>query len=434
MIGSSSVRWLSCALIAVAGSAQASTSVQTWNQALLDSIKADGTPPPRASRAMAMVNTAMYDAVVSIQGGYRTYASNQAAGASWSAEAAANAAAHRVLTTLFPGRAATFDSLLASTQGAIADSAAKTLGTGLGRRTADTILSLRSADGSTNSVSYPGGNGVGQWRPTPSGFAPAALPQWANVTPWAMNTPSQFRAPAPPDVNSAEYTAAYNEVKAFGALNSAVRTADQSEIAVYWAANAGTVTPPGQFLEIGLQLAASRNLSLLETARLGALMGIAAADAGISAWDTKYTYGYWRPVTGINEGENDGNADTAGDAAWVPFLSTPNHPSYTSGHSTFSGTISTVIADFFGTDDIAFSYTNDTLGITRSFLSLSEAADEAGQSRIYGGIHWQFDNQAGLAAGRALGEYISGTQLLVPAPGVMAVAAGVGLMAARRRR
>jgi membrane-associated phospholipid phosphatase len=222
-----------------------------------------------------------------------------------------------------------------------------------------------------------------------------------------MTRGDQFRQPAPPPLTSAEYTANYLEVLRLGDVDSPFRTPDQSEIALFWNDGPGTNTPPGHWQDIARSLAEAQGNSLLENARLLALVTIAQADAAIVSWDNKYHWDNWRPYTAIHEADTDGNPITDPDTTWASFITTPPFPSYTSGHSTFSGSSSRILAHFFGTDGIAFSAGSDgTPGVTRDYTSLSQAAEEAGQSRIYGGIHWQYDNQGGLASGRALADHV----------------------------
>jgi membrane-associated phospholipid phosphatase len=406
--------------------------VLDWNDTLLNAVSTTSMNPPAASRAMAMMHTAVYDAVNSVnptrRGYYRVY--DNPAGTS--AEAAAAVAAHGVLYQLFPSRRPQLDSALAASLDAITDGPGKAAGITLGGQSAAGILSLRSNDNSSLVVPYTPGTGVGQWRPTPPGYANALLPNWKYLTPFAMSSGSQFRPPAPPSVGSPEYTAAYNEVKSLGGVGSLTRTTEQSDIALMWAAGGGTVTPPGQWNQIAAQVAQARGNTMEENARLFALLGLGLADAAVVAWDCKYTFDYWRPITGINEGDTDGNPDTAGDASFIPLLASPPFPAYISGHSTFSSSGATILADFFGSDSAAFTVTS--AGITRSFTSFQTAAEEAGQSRIYGGIHWQFDNQMGLACGQEVGTLVGDTMLLVPAPGGAALMGIAGLAVVRRRR
>jgi hypothetical protein len=283
--------------------------------------------------------------------------------------------------------------------------------------------------------SYTGGTNPGDWQPTPPGFATNPLfQQFATVTPWTMTSGDQFRQGPPAALTSAEYTAAYNEVKELGRIDSVTRTVEQTQIARLWAAGGGTVTPPGQWNKIAQQLSDSQGNTLEEDARMFALLNLSTADAAVVSWDMKVEYDLWRPVTGIRAGDTDGNPDTIGDAGWAPLLNTPNFQAYTSGHSTFSGAASKALEMFFGTDLLGFSLTADDVAITRSFSSLSAAAQEAGMSRIFGGIHWQFDNTAGLTSGAGLGEYISRNFLQVPAPSAAGLGLLAGLIGLRRRR
>jgi hypothetical protein len=180
-----------------------------------------------------------------------------------------------------------------------------------------------------------------------------------------------------------------------------------SQIALFWADGGGTETPPGHWLRIASEVSVSRGMPTLERARLLALLGLGVADAAIMCWDAKYHYNHWRPVTAIRAGSTDGNVGTIEDATFLPFIGTPPFPAYTSGHSTFSGTSSRIMARILGTDYVSFTSTSDGLAnVTRSYARLSAAADEAGQSRIYGGIHFQYDNRDGLSSGRALGDLV----------------------------
>lgn len=394
------------ALPAFAGAAHADV-VLDWNEVLLDAVRFDKTSPPKAARAMACVNVSIYDAVNGILGGHTPYAVTDHAPAGASPEAAAVAAASKALVALFPAQQATFDAARAASLAAIPDGPAKTSGISWGEQVAEAILELRADDHSGATDAWEAPLGGGWWLPTPPAFAPPLLPNWPRVTPWAKTSFSQFRQEAPPSPNSAEYTAAYREVRRIGRIDSPSRTADQTQIALFWADGAGTETPPGHWLTIADGVSKERGLSLAENARLFALLSMTVADAAIVSWDIKYAYNNWRPVTGIQHADQDGNPDTEADPSWLPLIATPPFPSYSSGHSTFSGSSSRLLAHFFGTDAIAFSTVSDGLpGVTRSFTSFSQAAEEAGQSRIYGGIHWQFDNTAGLASGRTLADHV----------------------------
>ena len=320
--------------------------------------------------------------------------------------AAASAAAHRTLVSLFPNHTSTFDALHAAILAGIPNGPQKTNGITWGEFVATQILAARTNDGSNATVQPPGGNGPGVWIPTPPAFLPYLLPQWGFVVPFAMTSSSQFRPPGPPALDSQQYAADYEEVKELGADVGSTRTEDQTEIALFWADGAGTETPPGHWNSIAQIIAAAQGNMLEENARLFALLNIALADAAICAWDAKYTYHFWRPVTAIAFAEPELN--------WMPLLVTPPFPEYTSGHSTFSGAGATVLPLFYGTDDLPFTSGSDFLpGVYRSFSTPFDAAVEAGVSRIYGGIHFHSANVDGLQAGSSIGEWTA-THYLLP--------------------
>lgn len=384
--------------------------VLEWNEILLDAVRADATSPPRASRAMAIVHTAIYDAVNSIDRSHQPYAVQDLAAPSTSREAAAAAAAHRALESLFPLQ--DFDDELAASLAAIADGAAKDAGVALGQSIADQILALRAADGSDAVVPYTPGTEPGDWQPTPPAFAPALLPQWPGVTPFAMTSADQFFVNNIPALDSPEYAAAFAEVQEIGSLTSATRTQDQTDIALFWANGAGTATPPGHLNMLAHIVAEQEGLSLSENARLFAQLNVALADAAIMSWEAKYATNFWRPVTAIRAADTDGNDATEADPEWTPLIVTPPFPSYTSGHSSFSGAAAGVLIDFFGTDAISYTLPSEhPLAADRHFTSFSQAAQESADSRLFGGIHWRFDNEDGLASGMALGQFVAGTIL-----------------------
>ncbi len=407
--------------------------VTSWNDELLNSVAATPLPPPRASRAMAMVSTAVFDAVNSIDGThqhYRYWAPNWGG----SREAAAAQAARDVMVGLFPARQAIFDAKLATDLGAIAAGPAKTMGITAGQGAGARILAERAIDGATNISNYAPSNPaqVGLWQPTPPPNSAALLPQWGQVGTFSINSSTHFRPVAPPAVGSAEYAASYNEVKVLGAATGSTRTADQTSIAQAWAFGGGTITPPGAWNKIAQQLGGSNSVS--ENARMFAMLNVASADAAIACWDAKYFYDMWRPITAIRNGETDGNAGTTGDAAWSSLLVSPNFPTYTSGHSTFSRAAADILANFLGTDAINIMFQGDA-GEVRHLTSLNGAANEAGLSRIYGGIHFDFDNIAGQECGALVANWVIANNFYaIPAPGACVLLGLGGLLAVRRRR
>jgi hypothetical protein len=394
--------------------------VLQWNEVALQAIKADRTPPPMAARNLAIVHAAIYDAVNAIDRTHAAYHVEAKAPAGASPEAAAAAAAHRALVHLYPKLSERFDAALDESLRAVPDGPAKDDGVALGQTVADKMLAWRADDGSAKKPPRVSEDAPGCWKPTPPDYKPALYPLWSEVTPFALKKADQFRAGPPPALTDAAYTAAFKEVKSLGGSDSRARTAEQTVVAWFWADGEGTVTPPGHWNRIAQAAARDRGDTLAENARLFALLNVALADAGIACWECKFKYGFWRPVTAIRQANDDDNPDTLADPDWAPLLKTPPFPTYVSGHSTFSGAAAAVLADFFG-DDARVQTTSDAFpGMTRKFASFSDAAAEAGRSRIYGGIHFEFDNQEGLAMGREVGRYC-GKNILVPLPRVVPI-------------
>jgi membrane-associated phospholipid phosphatase len=397
----------SCVFTALfAGGLAQADVVTAWNNAALDAIREAHTPPPIASRGLGIVHVSIYDAVNGIARTHEPYLVQSAVPASASREAAASAAAHLALVNLFPSIASRFDALHATILATIPDGPQKAAGVAWGEFVANQILAARANDGVNLIVPPPGGDGPGVWVPTPPAFLPYLLPQWGFVVPFAMSSSSQFRPPGPPSLDSQQYASDYEEVKELGAAVGSTRTAEQTEIALFWADGAGTETPPGHWNSIAQTIADARGNTLEENARLFALLNIAMADAAICAWDAKYTFHFWRPVTAINYSEPELN--------WMSFIVTPPFPDYVSGHSTFSGAAATVLALFYGTDDLPFTTGSDFLpGVYRSFPTCLAAAEEAAMSRIYGGIHFRSASEDGLQAGISIGEWTA-TRYLQP--------------------
>jgi membrane-associated phospholipid phosphatase len=414
-------RWLrflamTAAVFLAASSPARADAVLDWNVLLLDVIRQMAFTPPVASREMAIMNTAVYDAVSAASGLlYRPYHYDGAPVLGASPEAATAAAAYRVLSSLdpelswrAPGLAARMRALYEREAGA--PTASVKAGVALGEQQASAILALRAHDGfDAMAPPYLGSAKPGAWRPTPPGMEPGMLPQWAKMTPWTMTSPSQFRAPGPPRMTSAAWAGSLNMTQALGSADGTLRTPARTEIALFWADDEGTETPPGHWLDIAIGIATRKHLELLDNARLMAMLSTAEADAAIVAWDTKYTYSTWRPVTAIAAAADSGNTEVTPDPNWMPLLTTPPFPEYISGHSAFSGTAATILARFFGDDRMAFTAHTDApqlRGVERRFTSFSQAAEEAGMSRIYGGIHFLFSHRDGIAAGTKLAQYV----------------------------
>jgi hypothetical protein len=391
--------------------------VVQWNETALQAIKADRTPPPLAARNLAIVHAAIYDAVNAILRTHQPYRVSAGSADAASIEAAAAIAAHRALVSLYPAQAETFDDALDASLEAIADPDSKEAGVELGQSVAEQILQWRSNDNSNRPIAYTPRNAVGVWRSTPPGYKPGLMPHWRYVTPFAMTSTRPFQPPPPPPLTSKAYLRDLAEVWALGRVVGSTRTPEQTTIALFWDDGEGTVTPPGHWNRIAQVVARQRHTSLAENARLFALLNFALADAAILCWECKFQNAVWRPVTAIHEADRLNNPALTPDPDWMPLLTTPAFPSYTSGHSTFSGAAAAALARFFGTDAVPFRVASDSLpGVVRTYAGFWHAAEEAGQSRIYGGIHYQFDNREGLKSGRALGDWIAAT-LLPPVEG-----------------
>jgi len=394
----SSITALAAALLSVATIPATADVVTDWNLITLNATKVAGLNSNLGSRIDAIEAIAVYDAVNSIgQFGTPYHYDGTNSG---SAQAAAVQAAHDVLVNYFPSQQPTLDAALITSLNNITDGP---LGSGpaAGSAAAADIIALRDNDGSSPNVSYPGPSnpGVGQWRPTPAGFAPGINEQWGTVTPFVLDTGSRFRPGPPPAVGSWQYNQALTEVKNLGSVSNSLRTVDQTHIAEFYKQDAELTVN-----EAARELAIINGTSLEENALAFALTDIAVADARIAVWDAKYTYLFWRPVTALNA--NPDGSVTNGYTAWTPLIATPAHPDYPSGHS---GTVDagfTVLQLFFGDWNTLTLHTTTAGEPARTIKSLSQGEYENGLSRIYGGIHFSFDNLHGQALGVKVAAYV----------------------------
>lgn len=392
--------------------------VLRWNEAALKAIRAERTPPPLAARNLAIVHAAIYDAVNAVFQTHQPYLVDLRALPGTSPEAAATSAAYQCLVWLYPKQKKTFDDAYIQCQLEIPAGFGKDSGVQLGEFVAGKVLEARARDNADFAGKHVTRRFPGLWQPTPPTFAQPTLPGWGHLTPFAIREGTQPRPPGPPALTSSHYTTAYREVLTLGGKDSPTRTPEQTEIARFWADDAGTSTPPGHWNRIAQDVVLAKESSLMENARLLALLNFSLADAGLLCWVIKFHHDCWRPITGIQLAHEDGNPDTVADPHWEPLLQTPPFPAYTSGHSTFSGAASRVLSKFYGRDEFTFDSTSEGLpGVRRSFVRFSQAAEEAGRSRIYGGIHWEFDNVDGLAMGRSLADHVC-RHFLLPRSGI----------------
>jgi len=387
-------------------------AVLDWNKIAIQAVVNAGASHGSAIGFLdgAIVQAAVYDAVMAYGGRFQPY-HVQISGASGSPVAAIATAAYEVLVNRFPGQVPTlgpiYQNYLASNGLTLNDP-----GVAVGHQAAAGIIALRASDGSfpPNQTPFTGKDQIGVWRPTPSylpppppTLSPALAPWLANVTPFTLTSPSQYRPGPPPPLDSKRYATAFNEIKAFGARVNSSRSLDQTDLAMFWNSN---------FLVLWnaalRDIIAARGLDTQDSARLLAIASLAMADAGITAWDTKFHYVFWRPVTAVQEADNDGNPDTVGDPTWQPFINTPNYPEYTSGANNVTGAVTRILALFFGTDEMTFSVTTTNAAspqLTRTYKRFSDAAADVVNVRIYQGIHFRFADVIARRQGRHVAQW-----------------------------
>ena len=411
LLGSCVSRWivavtLTTLMAANAASAAAASPdpVLEWIGIMNDTVIAGGTSPLVTTRVAAMVSASVFDAVNGIERRYSPQFVMPDAQHPASQRAAAIQAAYAILLHVYPAQGANLTAHRNGSLGALNESAlAINNGAAWGQNVADAIWNLRLADGNAPPPPpFLGANVVGVWRPTPLLNASGAGPQYATMTPWVLTRPSQFRLPAPPALDSTDFTTDISEINTMGVFSGSGRSSDQSELALFWAGNTALY-----WNRIAAQISRERGLSMAENARLFAVLNVSMADAAIACWDSKYRYVFWRPITAIRAGI----AGVGPDPTWVPWLDffptgTPAHPEYPSGHSTVSGAAAFILAEEFG-EGTAFSVTSDVRPGTRTFSSFLSATSEIADARVFGGIHFRTSCVRGNALGRTVADYIS---------------------------
>jgi hypothetical protein len=404
-------------LLAGAPSAQADT-VTDWNDVASTAIVGTaGQPPPSAALSFAMVQGAVYDAVNAVDGGHRAYLVQPAARPTDSKDAAAAAAAFGVLDGLFSSTQhgalqARYDASLA----AIADvpAGAKAAGIAIGAQAAAAMLAARAHDGRFGAFTPIAGTAPGAYRPTPPLFGPDPAPWVGNVRPFLVPSVALLHLGPPTALRSRAYARDFDEVKSVGALNSTTRTADQTDAAIFWQEHAFAL-----WNRAFRTIATERGLPIADSARMFAMVDLAAADGAIGCWDNKYRWNFWRPISAIREAGSDGNPRTVADTGWTPLfdpatpvaagpapLVTPPFPEYPSGHNCAAGSIVTTLRSFFGTDRVAFSLHSNKSGTTRSYDRLSAVLRECIDARIWAGIHFRNSDTQGVVLGRRVAHYL----------------------------
>jgi len=397
--------WANNSVLANVPVAQEDVILQ-WNRVLMETVRTPGQQPATIMpvRSYAIMHAAMFDAVNSIDGSHTPYLIEVPGSQNASIEAAAAQAAHDVLVSLYPTRVAIFDAELASSLQGIDENRAQQ-GIRVGQIVAERVLSVRANDGwNVTPPAYSLPATPGNWQPAPGA---AAFTHYPSVMPFGITSGTQFKPNAPPALTSAAYAADLNEVKEIGSVNSAIRTADQTKVAQLWAG----VNTPTNFLfvwnNVARTVSSSHGISTVEKARLFALTNMALHDALQTTFASKFVYGLWRPVTAIRRADEDGNASTTADPSWTSLIVNPPYPSYAGNNAAIGTSQSTILTLFFGRDDIGFQHTWEGAGgATRSYAGFSAMADEEARARVYGGIHFTFDNVAGQSVGRNVANYI----------------------------
>jgi hypothetical protein len=399
------VRWVVPAAILTALAGPASADVITdWNEKAVAFLTKRAMLPPQAERVVASMHLAMFDAVNSIERRYTPYLTQLSGEKGASKQAAAAAAAGKVLAALLPNGGEDVTPALTEYLTGVPAGADKSAGIALGEAVAAKMLVARANDGAARPDAYRPKAKPGVYVPTPI----TASSMWPNVTPFAMTSPSQFRPQPPIPLTGDEWARDYNEIKQLGARDSTKRSARQTEDARFW-----LMTGPVSYYPMVRQLVAAKNMDLIDSARFMALASTAAADAFIAVFDAKYHYDFWRPITAIRNGDIDDNAATELDATWQPIANTPMHPEYPCAHCISSAAIASVIESTLGSADVPeVAMTSPTApGVTHRWTNVWAYADEVAMARIYAGFHYRFSARVGQDMGRQIAQHVVKTIL-----------------------
>ena len=389
-------------LLAIAASTPArADTVTDWNQQATDAlIVTAGQGPTVSVLHLAMVHGAVYDAVNAIDRRHEPYLAAPRARSWYSQDAAASTAAYRVLVSIVPAQQVALEAHYHASLAAIPEGKAKAGGIAVGETSAAQMIAARTRDGRFGPFRFFVGSEPGRWRPVLPAFVNDPNAWVARVRPFLIDSPSQFRSHGPNALDRQRYAREFAEVKSIGSLNSTTRTADQTDMARFWAEHGLAM-----WSRVFRQLSAGHGLRTAESARFFAMLNLTAADAAISCWDDKAHWGFWRPITAIREADTDGNPATKADPGWLPLLATPPYPDHPSGHGCVSGSITKTLRDFLGTDRAEFSATSATSGTTRSFTRFSQAIEEIVNARVYSGIHFRTADEQGARIGKQVASW-----------------------------
>src|ERR1700704_6146422 len=374
--------------------------ITDWNNTAMDVMKAVNVAGNPWTRSMALVNVSMSDAVNSVQNRYSRYMMTElATDPNASAEAAAAAAAREILMRQYPGQKARIEAAFAEAMQTIPDNPARVAGIALGEKVAAAVFAERQSDATNAPDTYRPLPTPGVWVPPP----PPLFSQYATAKPWGMDSASQFRPAPPPALNSALYARDYNETKEMGGVKSTKRTDAQSDAVRFWTqANLGPA-----WYQAARQASARRGHSVAERARVVAMMSMAFANCFIVDWDAKFQYNFWRPITAIRNGDQDGNDATERDAGWQPLNATPMHPEYPSQAGINAGAARGVLEAVFGSEPEGFVATDTSdARLSRQFTSFAQMDQEHKEVRIWGGIHFRNSLEVGEAMGRKIADHL----------------------------
>jgi hypothetical protein len=391
----------------VFGSAAARADVVLdWNTIAVNTAVANHQNPFAQARYAAIVQLAVFEAVNSITGEYQPFLGTITAKPDASPEAAAIEAAYQVLNFYFPNSASALLTAYTASLAQVPDGQAKSDGIAAGDAAAAAMIALRSNDGSSPpQFAVPGPPAPGVWQATPScpmlnGVAVGIAFQWQYVTPFGIPSASDFLLGPPPALTSNQYTKTYNEVMTVGSTNSTERPPDRANVALFYAAS----SPTQVFNQAAGQVAQEQRGSLSENARALALINMAMSDSLVASFLNKYHYNFWRPETAIHAGDTDGNPNTIGDPNWTPFITTPCFPSYPSNHGSAGNGAAEVLRRLYGEAGHAITLTNPAVPtIVLQYTSFKQITDDISDARVYGGIHFRTDQEAGADLGRAVG-------------------------------
>ncbi|MEX2124063.1 MAG: vanadium-dependent haloperoxidase [Woeseia sp.] len=377
--------------------------VLEWNEIMVALV--EDQPPPLQNRFAAITQLAVFEAVNAVTGEYEPYLGTVTPLPGASADAAAVSAAHDVLQNYFPDRAAFLDAARASSLAGIPEGSAKDGGIAIGEMAAAYMIAARANDGSELPESYlPSSSNPGDWQLTPDCPATGGVfLHWRNMVPFAIRSADQFRSHPPPALTGGKYTSAYREVTEVGGRHSAERPQDRTNVARLYAVSSDAAL----WNPVARQIATTRRHSLSRNARTFALLNMALSDGGVAVMETKYHYNFWRPETAILAAGNDGNERTEPDSSYVPFITAPCFPSYPSGHATTSYAAREVLERIFGSGGHSITVSSPALpDVTLRYRKLKDITFDIDDARVYGGIHFRFDQDEGAEQGRRLGAYI----------------------------